>query len=70
MIRNFVIYKAWDYGIYHQTQTSVIVRNTVIADSTVRFMRFVLFGDVDKFHERFLRSFWNSRSGQNVAAYN
>jgi len=36
MIRNFVVYKAWDYGIYHQTQTSVIVRDTVIADSTVR----------------------------------
>jgi len=37
LIRNFVIYKAWDYGIYHQTSNSIVVKNTIIADSTVSF---------------------------------
>nr|XP_026695327.1 fibrocystin-L-like [Ciona intestinalis] len=35
MLRNFVVYKSWDYAIYHQTQTSVIIKDTIIADSTV-----------------------------------
>ena len=34
-IRNFVIYKTWDYGIYHQTPSSVILENNVIADFQV-----------------------------------
>uniref|UniRef100_H2YQB4 Polycystic kidney and hepatic disease 1 (autosomal recessive)-like 1 n=1 Tax=Ciona savignyi TaxID=51511 RepID=H2YQB4_CIOSA len=38
MLRNFVVYKSWDYGIYHQTSTSVVVRDTIIADSTVGYL--------------------------------
>ncbi|XP_076825620.1 fibrocystin-L-like isoform X2 [Clavelina lepadiformis] len=41
MIRNFVVYKSWDYGIYHQTQVSVHINNTVIADSFVGYLPYI-----------------------------
>ncbi|CAK8682970.1 unnamed protein product [Clavelina lepadiformis] len=41
MIRNFVVYKSWDYGIYHQTQVSVHINNTVIADSIVGYLPYI-----------------------------
>lgn len=43
MIRNFVVYKARSYGIYHQTKTSVVIRNTIIADSTVSLVAKFIF---------------------------
>ncbi|CAK8682976.1 unnamed protein product [Clavelina lepadiformis] len=50
MIRNFVVYKSWDYGIYHQTQVSVHIKNTVIADSIVGYLPYI-FAPVALTHE-------------------
>uniref|UniRef100_H2YFZ9 G8 domain-containing protein n=1 Tax=Ciona savignyi TaxID=51511 RepID=H2YFZ9_CIOSA len=38
MLRNFVVYKSWDYAIYHQTTTSVVIKDTIMADSTVGYL--------------------------------
>ena len=35
LLEGFTIYKAWDYGIYHQSEASIIIKETVVADSKV-----------------------------------
>ncbi|CAK8682961.1 unnamed protein product [Clavelina lepadiformis] len=50
MIRNFVVYKSWDYGIYHQTQVSVHIKNTVLADAVVGYLPYI-FAPVALTHE-------------------
>ncbi|CAK8674402.1 unnamed protein product [Clavelina lepadiformis] len=50
LIRNFVVYKAWDYGVYHQTKTSVVIRNTIIADSNVGYLP-LIYGPAALSHE-------------------
>ena len=35
LLEDFVVYKSWDFGVYHQTTSSVHIKNTVVADSQV-----------------------------------